>query len=228
MATFSTSPVAATVPPVDQPAAVLRVVIADDHPIYRDGLADAIRSAPGLALVGEADDGQQALDMIRAEAPDVALVDLGMPVLDGAEVLRRLREDGSPTKVACITAALVSSAVREVVQLGARAVLSKSASRREICDALVRVAAGEVVLAPEAQAGLADELARHDDAPQLSDREREVLRLAAQGHSAPSIATVLLISPTTVRTHLRNAYTKLGVSDRTAAVARAMQLGLLP
>lgn len=208
--------------------AVFRVLVADDHPIYREGLAEAIRAAHQLALVGEAGDGRQALSLILAESPDVALLDLSMPELDGLEVLRELREHGSPTKVACISAALVRPAVHDAITLGARAVLSKAATRREICAALVRVADGEVVLAPEAQTTLVEEVAHRSEAPQLSRREVEVLSLAAQGHSAPSIATLLIVSPTTVRTHLKNAYIKLGVADRTAAVARAMQLGLLP
>lgn len=208
--------------------AVFSVVVADDHPIYREGLVEAIASADRLALLGEAGDGRQALALILGEAPDVALLDLGMPRLDGFEVLRELREHGSPTKVACITAVLVSPAVHDAIRLGARSVLSKAATRREICTTLVRVAEGEVVLAQEAQTGLVEELARRSERPQLSAREREVLTLAARGHNTPSIAALLVLSPTTVRTHLKNAYTKLGVSDRTAAVARAMQLGLLP
>jgi two-component system nitrate/nitrite response regulator NarL len=213
---------------VNKADAVFRVIVADDHPIYREGLADAIRAAHQLALVGEAGDGRQALSLILAESPDVALLDLSMPELDGLEVLRELREHGAATKVACISAALVRPAVHDAITLGARAVLSKAATRREICTALVRVADGEVVLAPEAQTILVEEVALRSEAPQLSRREVEVLSLAAQGHSAPSIATLLIVSPTTVRTHLKNAYIKLGVADRTAAVARAMQLGLLP
>jgi len=159
----------------------------------------------------------------------VAILDVRMPGLDGRRVLGAIEREGLPTRVLFVSAYLDSEIVFEAIGGGARGYLSKEAGRRQICDAVSAIAPGETVLAPEVQAGLAREiqLRSSDDRPLLTPREREVLRLTADGLSAPDIGERLYLSPATVKTHLQHLYGKLGVSDRAAAVAEAMRRGLL-
>jgi two-component system, NarL family, nitrate/nitrite response regulator NarL len=208
----------------------VRVLVADDHPVYREGIVRAIKERPDLELVGEAQDGREALDQIKALEPDVAVLDIRMPGLEGPQVLNALRRDGVGTDVLFLSAFMESELAYETVAAGARGYLSKEAARQEICDAIIAVARGGTALAPEVQAGLAAQIQqreRADGVPGLTPREREVLRLIADGLSAPEIGRRIHLSPTTVKSHLHNLYEKLGVSDRAAAVAEAMRRGLL-
>jgi two-component system nitrate/nitrite response regulator NarL len=208
----------------------VRVLVADDHPVYREGIVRAVKERPDLELVGEAEDGRAALAAIRREQPDVALLDIRMPGLEGPQVLNAMHRDGVKTHVIFLSAFMESELAYETVAAGARGYLSKEAARQEICDAIVSVARGGTALAPEVQAGLAaqiQERERADAAPRLTDREQEVLRLIADGLSAPEIGRQIHLSPTTVKSHLHKLYEKLGVSDRAAAVAEAMRRGLL-
>ena len=208
----------------------VKVLIADDHPIYREGIVRAVKERPDLELVGKAEDGRDALDAIKRTQPDVALLDIRMPRLEGPQVLNALHRDGMRTKVIFLSAFMEGELAYETVAAGARGYLSKESAREEICDAIVSVARGGTALAPEAQAGLAaqvQERERSADAPQLTPREREVLHLIAEGLSAPDIGRRIHLSPTTVKSHLHKLYEKLGVSDRAAAVAEAMRRGLL-
>jgi two-component system nitrate/nitrite response regulator NarL len=205
------------------------VVVADDHPLYRQAVIDAIKSRPDLQFVAEAADGRSVLETIRREQPDVALLDVRMPELDGLEVLNAVVRDGLPTRIVFLTAHVDSAGAYEAVGAGAAGYLAKEASAETICDAVAAVSRGETVLAPEVQAGIAREirLRSGDERPVLTARESEILGLTASGRSAPEIAEQLTLSPTTVRTHLQHLYEKLGVSDRAAAVAEAMRRGLL-
>jgi two-component system nitrate/nitrite response regulator NarL len=207
----------------------IRVYVADDHPLYREGVVGALRERPDFDLVGEASDGRRALEDIRRLRPDVALLDFKLPGLDGARVLNALRRDQVATRVMFLSAYVDSAIVYRAVAAGASAYLSKDAGRQAICDAVAAVARGESVLAPEIQAGIVQEirLREHDDRPALTPREREILLLTADGCNAPEIGRRLYLSPTTVKTHLQHLYEKLGVSDRAAAVAEAMRRGLL-
>jgi two-component system nitrate/nitrite response regulator NarL len=208
----------------------VRVLIADDHPIYREGIVRAVKERPDLELVGEAEDGRSALEEIRSTDPDVALLDIRMPGLEGPQVLNALQRDGIKTRVIFLSAFMEGELAYETVAAGARGYLSKESAREEICDAIVSVARGGTALAPEAQAGLAaqvQERERTDGKPQLTPREHEVLQLIAEGLSAPDIGKRIHLSPTTVKSHLHKLYEKLGVSDRAAAVAEAMRRGLL-
>jgi two-component system nitrate/nitrite response regulator NarL len=208
----------------------VRVVVADDHPLYRRAVTDAVKARPDLELVGEACDGREALERIRSDAPDVALLDMRMPEMDGLGVLNAVVRDELPTRVIFLSAHIESSTAFTAVGGGAAGYLAKNARAEAICDAIAAVARGETVLAPEVQSGIAREIRIRGgdrDRPSLSPREREILGLTAAGHSAPEIAERLTLSPTTVRTHLQNLYEKLGVSDRAAAVAEAMRQGLL-
>jgi two-component system nitrate/nitrite response regulator NarL len=205
------------------------VVVADDHPLYRRAVTEAIKSRADLEFVAEAGDGRAVLEIIRAEQPDVALLDIRMPELDGLEVLNAVVRDNLPTRIVFLTAHVDSASAYAAVGAGAAGYLAKEASAETICDAIAAVSRGETVLAPEVQAGIAREirLRSGEERPVLTGREREILALTADGHSAPDIAEKLTLSPTTVRTHLQHLYDKLGVSDRAAAVAEAMRRGLL-
>jgi two-component system, NarL family, nitrate/nitrite response regulator NarL len=208
---------------------VTTVIVADDHPLYRRALVEAIQGGGNVELVGEAADGNEALAIIRSDRPQVAIVDVRMPGLDGMGVLNAVVRDGLPTRVLLLSAQVEDALAYEAVEAGAAGILVKDAGADEISDAVESAARGETVLAADVQAGIAREirLRRQDDRPALSPREREILGMTAQGLSAPDIAQRLTLSPTTVRTHLQNLYEKLGVSDRAAAVAEAMRRGLL-
>ena len=205
------------------------MLVADDHPVYREGIVRAVKERPDLELVGEAADGREALDEIKRLEPDVAVLDILMPRLDGTQVLSALRRDGVITEVLFLSAFMEPELAYSTVASGARGYLSKEASRQEICDAIVTVARGGTALAPEVQAGLASAVRDREraDVPSLSPREQEVLRLIAEGLSAPEIGKQIHLSPATVKTHLHTLYEKLGVSERAAAVAEGMRRGLL-
>lgn len=206
------------------------VLVADDHPLYREGIVRAVKDRPDLELVGEAADGREALDRIKELTPDVAVLDIRMPELEGTQVLSALRRDGVATEVLFLSAFMESELAYKTVAEGAKGYLSKESSRQEICDAIITVARGGTALAAEVQAGLAHEIQdreRSDGRPNLTPRETEVLSMIAEGMSAPEIAKRIHLSPTTVKTHLHTLYEKLGVSDRAAAVAEAMRRGLL-
>jgi two-component system nitrate/nitrite response regulator NarL len=207
----------------------ISVYLADDHPIYRQGLADAIKARPDLELVGEAADGRTALNEIRELVPDVSVIDLAMPELSGFDVLKAIQRDGVETKVVVLSANTESEAVFRAVAEGAVAYIPKEADREEVCDAIAAASRGDVVLSSEIQAGLANEirLRGKEERTPLTPRESDVLKLTAEGLSAPEIGFQLHISAATVKTHMQSAYEKLGVSDRAAAVAAAMRQGLL-
>jgi two-component system, NarL family, nitrate/nitrite response regulator NarL len=211
------------------PDARVRVLLADDHPIYREGLARVIKLRPELELVGEASDGAQALEMTEAIRPDVAVLDVAMPHLDGLAVLNAIERDHLQTRVLFLSALVDSEVVYKAIATGAGGYLSKEADRDAICDALVSIAHGRTVIGSEIQGVLAGHIRRHGERerPQLTAREREVLQLMAEGRSAPEMAEQLFLSPATVRTHIQTLYEKLEVSDRAAAVATAMRIGLL-
>jgi two-component system, NarL family, nitrate/nitrite response regulator NarL len=207
----------------------VRVLIAEEHPLYRDGVVRAIKERPELELVGAAGDGRQALAMIRELRPDVAVLDVKMPELDGLQVANALARDAVSTRVLMLSAFVDRQIVFQAVAAGAAGYLSKDADRLEITDAIVAVNRGDTVLAPEVQAGVAAEVRSRwrPDVTALSERERQVLEMIAEGLLAPEIGRRLYLSPATVKSHLQSLYDKLGVSDRAAAVAEAMRRGLL-
>jgi two-component system, NarL family, nitrate/nitrite response regulator NarL len=209
-----------------------RVVIADDHPLFRDGLARQIEGMTELELVGEADHGAAALELIRDARPDVAVLDLRMPRVDGIRVTAAAALDAPATRVVILSAYLESALVFRAVAAGARGFIAKDADRRAVCDAIVAVARGEVVIPAGLHSGLAGEIRARaagsaDGEVALSLREREVLALIADGASAPDIAGRLHLSTGTVKSHLHRLYGKLEVSDRAAAVAEGMRRGLV-
>jgi two-component system nitrate/nitrite response regulator NarL len=207
----------------------IRVLIADDHPLYLEGLARAIERADDLELVGACRNGAEALRRINADDPDVAVLDLRMPRLTAAEILEDLAERGGCCSVIVLSAFMAGDDVHECVSLGAAGYIAKDADRSEVCEAIRRVAHGRTVLSSEAQASMATELQRRRSRPNrlLSPRETEVLGMLAAGGSASDIAGELFLTTATVKTHLHRLYEKLGVSDRAAAVAEGMRRGLI-
>lgn len=207
----------------------IRVLAADRQPLYRDAVARAIRQQSQFELVGELADGREALEEINRLEPDVAILDLGLPSLDGPRILNAVTRDGLSTRIVFLSAAVQPETAYRAVADGAAGYLSKDADAEEICEAIRAVAKGQTVLAREIQTGIAAEirLRAREERPLLSQREREVLRLIARGRSAPEIARELHLGLATVKTHLLHIYDKLGVSERAAAVAEAMRRGLL-
>jgi two-component system nitrate/nitrite response regulator NarL len=205
------------------------VLVADDHPVYREGIVRAVKERPELELLAEVATGREALMAIAELRPHVAVLDMKLPDLDGSQVLRAINRDELPTKVVFVSAYIDSEIVYAAIGGGARAYLSKDATRQQICDAIAAVARGGTVFASEVQTGLAREIQMRsaDTDVVLTSREREILALTAQGLLAPEIGRRPYLSPATVKTHLQRLYGKLGVSDRAAAVAEAMRRGLL-
>lgn len=205
------------------------MLVADDHPVYRDGVAQAIRGRPELELVAECEDGREALGRIRELSPDVAVLDLKLPELTAIEILAALDRHQVPTRAVVLSAYTDSALVYDAVAAGAVGYLSKDIGRDALCERIAAAARGETVFSPQLQSALADEVRNRgvDDRPRLTPREHEILDLTAQGSSAREIGERLFLSPTTVKTHLQNVYEKLGVSDRAAAVAKAMRHRLL-
>lgn len=207
----------------------VRVVVGDDHPMFRDGVVRALQSSDSIAVVAEADDGTSALEAIRTHRPQVALLDYRMPGMDGAEVATAVLLDALPTRVLLISAHDESAIVYRALQDGATGFLPKESTRSELISAVLDCAKGRDVVAPSLAAGLAGEIRRRaePDGPALSPREREVLTLIAAGRSIPAMAKELFLAPSTVKTHVQRLYEKLGVSDRGAAVAEAMRRKIL-
>jgi two-component system nitrate/nitrite response regulator NarL len=207
----------------------VRVVVADDHPFFRDGVARGLVHSGRIEVVAEVGDGREALEAIRRDDPDVALVDYEMPDVDGLGVVRATVRDGLRTRVLLLSAHTDSAVVFQALQEGAAGYLAKDAKRAEIVEAVLDVAKGRTVVPAELAAGLAGEIRMRakDQGPVLSERERQVLQAFARGLSVPQVAGELFIGVSTVKTHTQRLYEKLGVSDRAAAVAEGMRRGLV-
>ena len=207
----------------------VRVVIADDHPFFRDGVRRGLSEDGRIEVVAEAATGREAIDAIRREQPDVALVDYQMPEVDGTGVVRAVVREELGTRVLLLSAHTDSAIVFDALQEGAAGYLGKEARRAEIVEAVLKAARGETVVPAEVASGLVGEirLRAQPSAPVLSERERQVLQAFARGASIPQVAAELTIGVSTVKTHTQRLYEKLGVSDRAAAVAEAMRRGLL-
>ena len=203
---------------------MIRVVIVDDHPVVRDGLRGMLASAGDVDVVGEAADGGEAVTVVRALRPDVVLMDLRMPGVDGVTAIERLR--GCPTRVLVLTTYDTDSDVLPAIKAGATGYLLKDTPRDELFRAVRSAARGEAVLSPSVATRLVGQV-RQPVAEPLSDREVEVLGLIARGCTNREAAAKLFISEATVKTHLVHVYAKLGVKDRAAAVAVAYERGLL-
>jgi two-component system, NarL family, response regulator LiaR len=208
----------------------IRVVIADDHRVVRDGLCYLLSQEPEIEVVGEAGEGRQALDVIAATRPDVLLLDLYMPGLDGHAVLAALhgtaRDIPRQPAVVVLTSAAEDEHLLSAMQAGATSYLLKTASADDVIAAVRDAAAGTASLSPELLTRLTQALRRPpppDPLRPLSPREREVLRLIARGHSNRQIAKDLAIGEQTVKTHVRGILTKLGLQDRVQAAIFALR-----
>ncbi len=207
----------------------IRVLVADDHPFFRDGVTRGLLQSGVIDVVAQAENGREAIELIREHQPAVALVDYQMPEVDGLGVVHAVVRDALPTRVVLLSAITDNAIVYRALEEGAAGYLSKDARRAEIVDAVQQVARGKTVVPPELAAGLASQIRLRSQpaGPVLSERERQVLQAFAAGKSIPTVAAELFLAPSTVKTHTQRLYEKLGVSDRAAAVAQALRQGLL-
>jgi DNA-binding NarL/FixJ family response regulator len=219
-------------------AQLIRLLIADDHPVVRDGLSGMFAPDPGFEVVGEACDGAEAVRLAAQLKPDVVLMDLRMPVMDGVTAITELARRGLRVRVLVLTTYDTDSYVLPAIEAGATGYLLKDAPRAELLRAVRAAADGQGVLSPAVATRLMTRVRSADrggpggrfppDGNELlSQRELEVLELVAAGTTNREIAVRLFISEATVKTHLLHVYTKLGVTDRAAAVAEAFNRGLL-
>ena len=209
----------------------IRVLIADDHAGFRSGLTALLDTDPALTVVAEAASGDSAVERALATQPDVVVMDLGMPGLDGIAATRRIVDTSPHIAVLVLTMADDDAAVFDALRAGARGYLLKGADRAELVRAIRAVAAGEAIFGPDVARRLMAFFAAapHSGArafPELTEREREVLELIAQGRSNQQIVDRLGISPKTVRNHVSNIFSKLQVRDRAEAIVRAREAGL--
>jgi len=210
----------------------LRVLVADDHVIFRDGLRALLASTPDAELVGEAATGEEAISLANSLQPDLVLMDLQMPDLNGIEATRRIVHDSPHIRVLVVTMFEDDSSVLAAMRAGARGYLLKGATHAEMARAIRAVGEGEAIFSPAIAARLMEFFASFQPAtmpqvfPELSDREPEILNLIAQGHKNPDIAARLVLSPKTVRNHVTNILSKLQVTDRSEAIIRAREAGL--
>ena len=208
---------------------MIRVLGADDHPIVRAGIVGLLSAAVDIDVVGEAVDGLDAVRLAAELEPDLVLMDLRMPALDGAEATARIIDARPTAKVLVLTTYETDEHILGAIEAGASGYLLKAAPEAEILAGVRSVVAGETVLAPSIAAKLVSRVRQDATSapPSLSPRELEVLRLVADGRSNPEIARTLFIGEATVKTHLLHVFEKLEVNDRTRAVTRAMEFGLL-
>ena len=215
-------------------ASPVRVLVADDHPLFREGVRTMLAATPDLDLVAEASDGAQALELLARHQVDVALLDVNMPALSGIEAAGAIAVDFPHVAVLMLTMFADDASVFAALRAGARGYVLKDAERDDLLRAIRAVAQGEAIFSPTVASRVLDFFAqRHpsvarEEFPMLSARERDVLHLIAQGKSNPAIAGELSISERTVTTHLSRLYTKLDVSSRTEAMAEALRRGLVP
>lgn len=204
----------------------IRILIVDDHPVVRMGLRGMLTGQPEFEIVGEAEDGLRALEVIDDASPDVVLTDLRMPNLDGVGIIQHLAGQPNAPRVLVLTTYDDDADILRAIEAGACGYLLKDAPRDQLFAAIRAASRGETWLAPHIAGRLVRQMATPDLAA-LSDREVEVLRLASRGSSNKEIAASLYLSEATIKSHLIRIYRKLDVADRTAAVTVALQRGLI-
>ena len=211
----------------------IRIVVADDHPVVRGGLVSLLRTIPGLDVVGEAADGQTAVRLANEQRPDVVLMDVRMPGMDGVEATRQIREQTPATRVLILTMYDDDATVFTAMKAGAQGYLLKESEQDDIVRAVHAVVAGEAIFGPGVAARVLGYFTEPPQAvaaeypfPELTDRERQVLELLAQGRSNADIAAELFLSPKTVSNQLTAIFAKLQVASRGEAIVRAREGGL--
>jgi two-component system, NarL family, response regulator LiaR len=205
----------------------IRVLIADDHAVVRQGLTMFLALDPDIELVGEAKDGADALKKAHALHPDVVLMDLMMPVMDGITAIGAIRQELPDTEVIALTSVLEDTSVIGAVRAGAIGYLLKDTEGAQLCAAIKAAAAGQVQLAPEAAVRLLREVRAPESPEVLSEREIEVLRMVARGLANKQIAQELNITEKTVKAHVSSILAKLGLASRTQAALHAVRIGLV-
>jgi DNA-binding NarL/FixJ family response regulator len=206
---------------------VIGVLIADDHAVVREGLRMFLGLDPELSVVGEASDGVQAIELARQLRPEVVLMDLLMPVMDGIAAIATIRTELPETEVIALTSVLESTAVVGAMKAGAIGYLLKDTQAPELRRAIKAAAAGQVQLSAQASAYLMHELRTPEMIEALTEREMDVLHLLVQGSSNKEVARALQITEDTVKVHVKHILAKLGVQSRTQAVLYALRLGLV-
>jgi DNA-binding NarL/FixJ family response regulator len=208
----------------------IRLVVVDDHALFRAGLVSLLGEMPDFLVVGEASDGREALDVIHKTRPDVVLIDVNMPGMDGIETVTNLRKVNQETRVIMLTISRQDDDLFGAIQAGAEGYLLKNAEPEELCAAIKRVYAGQSVLSPEVTRQVMHAVVEMQSTPPdagLSKRELEVLDCLAQGKTTLQIASDLFVSENTVKTHVRHILEKLGASNRAEAVSKATQIGVI-
>jgi two-component system NarL family response regulator len=203
--------------------AKVRVLVADDHPIVRQGIIANVKPQPDMKVIAEAGDGVEALALIKEHSPDVVLLDLRMPQMDGLDVLAEVKKSRLPCKIIIMTTFDSEEDVQRAMRTGARGYLLKDSTREEILDAIRRVSLGETYL----PARIVQKVAEGMRKPELSPREVEVLQWVAAGKSNKEIGTQLFIAEGTVKTHVKNLLEKLAVVGRTAAIREGVHRGIV-
>jgi DNA-binding NarL/FixJ family response regulator len=205
----------------------VRVLIADDHKVVRQGLQMFLAIDPQIEIVGEAANGADAVRLARSLQPDVILMDLMMPVMDGITAIETIRAEGIDTEILAVTSVLEDEVVIRAIRAGATGYLLKDTEAAELCRSIHAAAAGQVQLAPAAAAKLMREVAAPKSPETLTERETEVLRLLAHGRANKEIARELSISERTVKSHISSILGKLDVQSRTQAALHAARIGLV-
>jgi DNA-binding NarL/FixJ family response regulator len=206
---------------------VIRIVLADDHPVVREGIRGMLQGYDDIEVVGQAGSGPEAVDLVAALSPDLVLMDLRMPGGDGVAATRAIASAHPATRVVVLTTYETDQDILRAIEAGASGYLLKDIAPAELARSVRSAAAGETVLATSAATALLGRVQGRRADPSLSAQEVKVLRLAADGLTNAAIGAQLFIGEATVKTYLSRAYEKLGVSDRTSAVRRALELGLL-
>ncbi len=206
---------------------MIRLILADDHPVVREGIRGMLQGYDDIEVVGQASSGPEAVSLVAALAPDLVLMDLRMPGGDGVAATREIAAAHPATRVVVLTTYETDQDILRAIEAGAAGYLLKDIAPAELARSVRAAAAGETVLATSAAGALLGRLQGRQPAPTLSAQELNVLRLAADGRTNAAIGAELFIGEATVKTYLSRAYEKLGVSDRTSAVRRALELGLL-
>lgn len=205
----------------------IRILIVDDHSVVRQGLQMFLALDPDIEIIGEAGNGAEAVELVKAKRPDVVLMDLLMPLMDGIEATKVIRRDFSDTEVIALTSVLEDNAVVGAIRAGAIGYLLKDTEADELVRAIKAAASGQVQLSPKAAERLMREIRAPESPEKLTGRETDVLRLLAEGKANKEIARELSISETTVKTHVSNILMKLDVPSRTQAALYAVRIGLV-